>query len=197
MQKIYIFDCLGAPWPPFFFLISPQRRPKRQSYRSVQPGNVVNRTVRRFQIEKRRTVPVSEFRTDFGQESEWEGGVSCNLSLGSGLVSWFGRKQKSVTSSSVETEYMAASHSSCEAIWLRKTLVGLFGQELPPTGIHCDNQSCIKLSMNPVFHDRSKHVEIIYHFIREEQCSCSINRLTSRLQTSSPRPCQGANMLQL
>jgi hypothetical protein len=57
--------------------------------------------------------------------------------------------------------------ASCNAIWIRKFLVGLFGQELSPTVIHYDNQSCIKLSENPVFHDRSKHIEIIYHFIRE------------------------------
>jgi hypothetical protein len=62
---------------------------------------------------------------------------------------------------------MVASQASCEAIWLRKLLVGLFGQELPPTIIHCDNQSCIKLSENPVFHDRSKYIEIRYHFIRD------------------------------
>ena len=68
---------------------------------------------------------------------------------------------------SVEMEYMAASQASCEAIWLRKLLVGLFGRELRPTTIYCDNQSCIKLSENPVFHDRSKHIEIKYHFIRD------------------------------
>ena len=43
----------------------------------------------------------------------------------------------------------------------------LFGQELRPTIIHYDNQSCIRLSENPVFHDRSKHIEIRYHFIRD------------------------------
>ena len=53
--------------------------------------------------------------------------------------------------SSVEAEYMAASQASCEAIWLRKLPVGLFGRELGPTIIYCDNQSCIKLSENPVF----------------------------------------------
>ena len=60
---------------------------------------------------------------------------------------------------------MATSQASCEAIWLRKFLVGLFGRELSLTVIHCDNQICIKLSENPVFHDRSKHIEIRYHFI--------------------------------
>jgi hypothetical protein len=51
----------------------------------------------------------------------------CCFSLGSGLVPWFNRKQKSVALSSAEAEYMAASQATCEAIWLRKMLVGLFG----------------------------------------------------------------------
>jgi hypothetical protein len=62
---------------------------------------------------------------------------------------------------------MAVSLASCEAIWLRKMLTGLFGLEMGPMVIHCDNQSCIKLFENPVFHDRSKHIEIRYHFIRD------------------------------
>jgi hypothetical protein len=89
---------------------------------------------------------------------------SC-FSLGSGLVSWFSQKKKSDGLSSVEVEYMAASQDSCEAICLRKMLVGLFSQEMSSTVIQCDNQSSIKLSKNLVFHDRSKHIEIRYHFI--------------------------------
>jgi hypothetical protein len=50
---------------------------------------------------------------------------------------------------------------------LRKLLARLFDQELDPIVIYCDNQSCIKLSKNPMLHDRSKHVEIINHFIRD------------------------------
>ena len=68
--------------------------------------------------------------------------------------------------SSAEAEYMAASQAACEAIWMRKILVGLFGSHLDPIVIHCDNQSCIKLSVNHVFHDRSKHIDIRYHHIR-------------------------------
>ena len=107
-------------------------------------------------------------------DSDWAGCAAdrkstsgCFFSLGLGLVSWFSRKQKSVALSSAEAEYMADSQSSCEAICLCKMMVFLFGQEMSPTIIHCDNQSCIKLSENPVFHDRSKHIEIIYHFIRD------------------------------
>ena len=62
---------------------------------------------------------------------------------------------------------MAASLASCEAIWLRKMLFGLFDQSLRPSVICCDNQSCIKLMENPVFHDKSKHIGIKYHFIRD------------------------------
>ena len=53
-----------------------------------------------------------------------------------------------------------------EATWLRKLLVGLFGKPLKSTVMHYDNQSCIKLFVNPIFHNRSKHIEIPYHYIR-------------------------------
>jgi hypothetical protein len=91
----------------------------------------------------------------------------CCFGLGSAIVSWFNRKQRSVALSSVEAEYMAASQANCEAIWLRKFLFGLFGHELRPTLIHYNNQSCIKISKNLVFHDNSKHIEIKYHLIRD------------------------------
>jgi hypothetical protein len=86
-------------------------------------------------------------------DSYWEGSATdrkstsgCCFSLGSTMISWFNRKQTSVALSSTEAEYMAASTTSCEAIWLHKLLAGLFDQELDPTVIYCDNQSCIKLS---------------------------------------------------
>ena len=50
---------------------------------------------------------------------------------------------------------------------MRNILVGLFGSHLNPTVIHCDNQSCIKISINLVLHDRSKHIDICYHRIRD------------------------------
>ena len=62
---------------------------------------------------------------------------------------------------------MAASQAACEAIWMRKILVSLFGSHLDPIVIHCDNQSCIKLLINSVFDDRSKHIDIWYHHIRD------------------------------
>ena len=60
---------------------------------------------------------------------------------------------------------MASSSVGQEAVCLCKLLTGLFGHIPEPTLIHCDNQSCVQMSMNPVFHDKSKHIEIQYHFI--------------------------------
>jgi hypothetical protein len=89
------------------------------------------------------------------------------FSIRSTIVSWYSRKQKSMSLSSVQVEYMAGSQDGCEAIWMRKILVGFFGSHLDPTVIYCGNQSCIKLSISPVFDDKSKHIDIQYHHLRD------------------------------
>ena len=83
------------------------------------------------------------------------------------MIYWSSRKQGSIAQSIVEVEYIAANDACKAAVWLRKLLSNLFGGKLESTIIHCDNQSCIKLSKNPVFHDRQKHIELKYHFIRD------------------------------
>ena len=86
---------------------------------------------------------------------------------GSTMSSWFSRKQSSVALSTTEAEYLVAYSTSCEAIWIQKVMLGLFNLELDTTLILCDNQSCIKMTENLVFHDRSKHIEIIYFYIQD------------------------------
>ena len=61
------------------------------------------------------------------------------FNLGSATVSWYKRKQRSVVLSSTEVKYMAASQAACEAIWMWKILVGLFGQRMDPTVIYYGN----------------------------------------------------------
>jgi hypothetical protein len=119
-----------------------------------------------------RYVSGGEVRLQGYTDSDWAGSAvdrkstsGCCFSLGSTMISWFSRKQTFVALSTTEAEYITASVTSREAVWLQKLLAGLFDQELETTLIHCDNQSCVKLSENPVFHDRSKHIEIKYHFI--------------------------------
>jgi hypothetical protein len=79
-------------------------------------------------------------------DSEWAGSVAdrkntsrCCFSLGSAMISWQNRKQSSISLSTVEAEYIAACSASCEAIWLRKLLTGLFDLEMRAILILCDN----------------------------------------------------------
>ena len=72
-----------------------------------------------------------------------------------------------VALSIAEAEYVAACLASCEAVWLRKLLSNLFDLQLYATCIYYDNHSCVKFSKNPVFHDKSKHIEIKYHHIKD------------------------------
>jgi hypothetical protein len=72
-----------------------------------------------------------------------------------------------VALSTAEAEYIALSVAVREVVWLHKILTNLFDHEMDPTTIHCDNQTYVKISENPMFHDRSKHFEIKYHYIRD------------------------------
>jgi hypothetical protein len=83
------------------------------------------------------------------------------------MILWQSRKQSSIALNTAEAEYIAACSANCEAIWLRKLLTGLFDLEMRPTVILCDNQSYIKMTENHVFHDKSKDIEIHYHYIRD------------------------------
>jgi hypothetical protein len=107
-------------------------------------------------------------------DSDWAGSVSdrkstsrCCFSLESAMISWQSRKQSSIALITAEAKYIVACSANCEAIWLRKLLTGLFDLEMEATLILCDNQSCIKMTENPVFHHKSKHIEIRYHYIRD------------------------------
>ncbi|XP_074361822.1 secreted RxLR effector protein 161-like [Apium graveolens] len=87
--------------------------------------------------------------------------------LNEGLVTWVSQKQLCVALSSCEAEFMAATAAACQAIWLKKLLSQITGEETGPVTIYIDNRSAIDLEKNPVFHSRSKHINIRYHFIRE------------------------------
>ncbi|THH16138.1 hypothetical protein EW146_g4453 [Bondarzewia mesenterica] len=89
------------------------------------------------------------------------------FSLSSSIISWSSHKQCSTASSMCEAEFITAMHAAKEALWLRTVFTEL---ELQPTGsipIHCNNQSSIHLTHDQSFHDRSKHINIQHHFIRD------------------------------
>lgn len=90
------------------------------------------------------------------------------FSLGSGLISWSSRKQKTVATSSCEAEYTAAFEASKEAVWLRTLLSEIKHEQQQPTTILCDNKAAITLSKDPSLHNRSKHFQVKCHFLREK-----------------------------
>jgi histone deacetylase 1/2 len=87
--------------------------------------------------------------------------------LGSNLISWSSRKQVMVSRSSTEAEYKAMANATAEVIWIQ-TLLRELGIKSPPVArLWCDNIGATYLSANPVFHARTKHIEVDYHFVRE------------------------------
>ncbi|TFY81825.1 hypothetical protein EWM64_g2185, partial [Hericium alpestre] len=82
-------------------------------------------------------------------------------------ISWSSKKQPTVADSTAVAEYLAIAHATKEALWLRSLLGELDFPQDSPTLIHCDNQASIAMSKEQVFHARTKHVDIKYHFIRE------------------------------
>ncbi|KAJ0581064.1 putative RNA-directed DNA polymerase [Helianthus annuus] len=88
--------------------------------------------------------------------------------LGSNLISWTARKQRTVSRSSTESEYKALADTVAELIWLKALLQELGVNIQPSPTLWCDNLGATYLSANPVFHARTKHVEVDYHFVREQ-----------------------------
>lgn len=88
--------------------------------------------------------------------------------ISGGAISWSSKKQTSVALSSTEAEYMAAAAATKEAIWLKTFLSELNFSKTHPITLQIDNQSAILLAKNAMFHERTKHIAIRYHFIREK-----------------------------
>ncbi|GBE85559.1 hypothetical protein SCP_0800760 [Sparassis crispa] len=85
--------------------------------------------------------------------------------LNGGAVSWSSKRQDLVTLSTTEAEYVALTHASKEALWLRSFIIELFGNPEVPIPLRSDNQSAIALSKDDRFHARTKHIDIRFHFI--------------------------------
>ncbi|XP_019163069.1 PREDICTED: uncharacterized protein LOC109159411 [Ipomoea nil] len=87
--------------------------------------------------------------------------------LGESLVSWRAKKQATVSKSSTEAEYRALASTACELQWIKFLLQDLLVEVTAPAIIFCDNKSAIAISENSVFHERTKHIEIDCHVVRE------------------------------
>ncbi|KAG8487880.1 hypothetical protein CXB51_018329 [Gossypium anomalum] len=88
--------------------------------------------------------------------------------LGGNLVTWRSKKQNVVARSSAEAEFRAIALGVCELLWLKIILEDLKIKWEGPMKLYCDNKSAINIAHNPVQHDRTKHVEVDRHFIKEK-----------------------------
>jgi hypothetical protein len=122
-----------------------------------------------LKIRKSNSMLVSGF-----SDSDWAGSLDDRRStggfaifLGSNLISWSARKQATVSRSSTEAEYKAIANATAEIMWIQ-ILLKEIGVHAPPAArLWCDNLGAKYLSSNPVFHARTKHIEVDYHFVRE------------------------------
>jgi hypothetical protein len=87
--------------------------------------------------------------------------------VGSNLISWTGRKQANVSCYSTEAEYKSVANATTQVMWIQKLLEELGAPSPKVAQLWCDNIGATYLSANPVFHARTKHIEVDYHFVRE------------------------------
>ncbi|GJR08707.1 retrovirus-related pol polyprotein from transposon RE1 [Tanacetum coccineum] len=109
-------------------------------------------------------------------DSDWAGSIDDSKStsgyiftLGSSVFCWNSKKQSVVAQSSAEAEYISVAGAVNHAIWIRKLLSDLDLTQEGPTAIFCDNKSAIAIAENPVQHERTKHINVKYHAIREAE----------------------------
>ncbi|GJT62024.1 ribonuclease H-like domain-containing protein [Tanacetum coccineum] len=89
------------------------------------------------------------------------------IKLNGSLISWKSKKQHTLAKSSAEAEYKAMAYVTSEVTWILKILRDLEWDKVLPVNLYCDSQAAIKIIANPVFHERTKHLEIDLHFVRE------------------------------
>ncbi|KAK9681638.1 hypothetical protein RND81_10G017000 [Saponaria officinalis] len=88
--------------------------------------------------------------------------------LGKSLISWKTKKQKTVSKSTTEAEYRSMSYATSEVVWVENILQDLRVCVPKPIPLYCDNKAATHIAQNPVFHERTKHLDIDCHYVRDK-----------------------------
>ncbi|XP_020676978.1 uncharacterized protein LOC110095683 [Dendrobium catenatum] len=117
-------------------------------------------------------------------DADWAGDLISRKStsgycsfLGNNIISWTVKKQHTVARSSTESEYRSLAALTADIIWLKRILADFGVDSDHPTDLFCDNTSAIALANNPVFHARTKHIEINQRFLRDQITNHNIRLL--------------------
>lgn len=90
------------------------------------------------------------------------------ITMGGSPISWKSKKQATVSLSSAEAEYRSMRRVCSELAWLSRLLTEFEVPNITPIPVKCDNMAAIYIAKNPVFHERTKHIEVDCHFVREK-----------------------------
>jgi len=139
--------------------------------------NAVIRILRYLKSSPRKGLMFSKYdhlRVEGYTDADWAGNVSDRKStsgyftfVGENLVTWRSKKQNVVALSSAEAEFRGMAKGLCELLWLKRLLTEIDFAPSCEMDLFCDNKAAIDISHNPIQHDRTKHVEVDRHFIKQ------------------------------
>jgi len=165
----YQTDCREADWKALEYLLRYLRGSWDYGLSYSRKGNKVAILVTNDpnMLEDQKWCPSGYADASYAQEKDRKSRSGHIFFMGGAAVTWYCKKQPVVALSSTEAEYYALSEAVKEALWLRQ-LLGEIGIKLnDPTHIHQDNLSTIAIALNPIQHQRVKHMDVKVHFLRD------------------------------